>query len=422
MPALGKEKIISVASPATLIAFFVSGLVGSSFFSEFPTLRDHFGFSPAQMGNLLLTAALGAVIVLPTSGILIGRFGPTQIATGGCLSWFSGLLGVITAFTVVNPWLLVACFLIANVGMLLMNAAINVEAGYVEVALRKPRMGWFHASYSIGTVAGVLISVVTLRLGLSFQTHLTAILALAAVAQTWAFWHFLPRVMVREMTGRAHVISKDIQSTESPNTEVSAANAETTAAEKPSSQWKATDAWKESRTILISIMVLGTSLMEEGAADWMSLGMVDGFKLETWHGTVALAVYLIFMTSTRIISPHLLTRFAPAYLLRRMVLIGLTGVALAAFSPTYWLALVGAAMWGIGVALSFPVAASVLAADPVRCAGRMSVMSTFTFQASIIGPFVVGNLAEVVGYQRALAIILIPGIISMILTAQLRKR
>lgn len=404
MTALGKEKI---AVKATLIAFFISGLVGSSFFSEFPTLRDHFSFSPTQMGNLLLSAALGAAVVLPLSGVLVGRFGPTRVATTGCLLWFTGLLGVLTAFSLTNPWLLIGCFLIANVGVLLMNAAINVEAGYVEVALRQPRMGWFHAAYSIGTVTGVLISILTLRLGLSIHTHLLVILAAASFAQTWAFAHFLPRDLVGALTGQEMLPEgANEPSTTSSNT----------------ATWKATHAWKEKRTLLIAIMVLGTSLMEEAAADWMSLGMVDGFKLETWHGTLALAVYLTFMTSTRIISPRLLARHAPDSLLRRMLCFGIVGVMLVAFSPAYWMALLGAACWGIGVALSFPVAASVLAADPVRCAGRMSVMSTITFQASIIGPFMIGNLAEAVGYQHALGAVLVPALVSFALTLQLRRK
>ncbi|MDO5060690.1 MAG: hypothetical protein Q4D73_03545 [Actinomycetaceae bacterium] len=47
------------ASKATLAIFFILGLVQATFLSELPTLRDHFAFSPAQMGNLLISAALG---------------------------------------------------------------------------------------------------------------------------------------------------------------------------------------------------------------------------------------------------------------------------------------------------------------------------------------------------------------------------
>lgn len=398
--ALGKEMLARRAAQATLAIFFILGLVQASFLSELPTLRDLFAFTPSQMGNLLLSAALGALLVIPAAGPLVGRFGPTRVGAVGFTLWISGLLGLLGAVRAGSVAGLVGCFLTANIGVFLLNAAINVEGGFVEVTLKKPRMAWFHAAFSIGTVCGALLGVASLRAELSIHLHLVTVIGFAGVAALWVFKNFLPAHLVAALTGK---------------TAVATGEGQPVAAKIPASQ-----AWREKRTLLIGVMVFGTGIMEGAASDWLALAMVDGFSLPSWYGTVSLAVFLTALTVTRLFSPRLQGVCPPELLLRRLLALGLVGLALAAFSGSYVLALAGAALWGMGAALGYPLSASVLAADPLRSAARLSVMSTISFGSAIAGPAAIGYLAEYVGYQRALGVLLLPVFISLLLTRQLR--
>ncbi|MDO5060691.1 MAG: MFS transporter [Actinomycetaceae bacterium] len=338
--------------------------------------------------------------MIPAAGPLVGRFGPTRIGYLGFTLWISGLGGLLGAFYLTSLPFLIAAFLTANIGVFLLNAAINVEAGFVEVTLRKARMAWFHAAFSIGTVTGALLGVASLRAGISIYWHLLTLMLVAACFAVWVFRNFLPAQAVTAIT-----------STSSSAPE----SASTARAKIPASE-----AWKEKRTLLIGVMVFGTGIMEGSASDWLALAMVDGFHLPSWYGTASLAVFLSALTATRLLSPRLQATFTPDRLLRRLLTLGLVGLALLAFSPYYWLALLGAALWGIGAALGYPLSASVLAVDPLRSAGRLSVMSTISFGSAIAGPALIGYLAEYVGYQQALGILLVPAFVAWLLTGQLR--
>ncbi|EEH64642.1 transporter, major facilitator family protein [Gleimia coleocanis DSM 15436] len=392
------SKTVSNASKATLLSFFILGLGISSFLSEIPAIRDNFGYTPAQMGNLLLSAAFGAFFVLPISGSLVAKHGPRVVGFIGITLWATGISGMLLAYHSIAGWLLICSYITANVGAFLINASINVEGGFVEVAAKTPRMAWYHAAFSIGTVTGALIGVGSTKYGVHTITHLTAIMVFNVVAMFVALKFYLPPSVIKKLQDHAAAQAD-------PNSP------------KPS-VW---DTWKEKRTLLIGVMVFGTGLMEGSASDWMSLAVVDGFEKPAWYGTMTLAIYLTALTTTRLFSPRMQGKYSPDRLLRRLIAVGLAGVALVAFTGHYPIALIGAVLWGIGVALGYPLSASVLATDPLRSASRLSVMSTISFGSSIAGPAVIGYLAEYVGYKLALGVIIIPGLISLLLTTQLRE-
>ena len=62
----------------------------------------------------------------------------------------------------------------------------------------------------------------------------------------------------------------------------------------------------------------------------------------------------------------------------------------------------GAALWGLGTALGFPVGMSAASDDPRHAAGRVSVVATVGYVAFLAGPPLIGFLADDVGTLRAL--------------------
>ena len=70
-----------------------------------------------------------------------------------------------------------------------------------------------------------------------------------------------------------------------------------------------------------------------------------------------------------------------------------------------WLAFVGAAVWGVGAALGFPVGMSASADDAERAAARMSVVATIGYVAFLAGPPVLGLLGDQVGVLHSLLVV-----------------
>ena len=84
------------------------------------------------------------------------------------------------------------------------------------------------------------------------------------------------------------------------------------------------------------------------------------------------------------------------------------GLLLVAFAPHHLFAVAGIALWVIGSALGFPLGISALSVDPVMTPARVSVLSTVNYGAALIGPPLLGLIADHIGYHRALAFVALP--------------
>ena len=144
-------------------------------------------------------------------------------------------------------------------------------------------------------------------------------------------------------------------------------------------------AWTEPKTLLIGVLTLVAAFTEGTANDWLSVAFVEGYGLPTWAGVLAFATFLSFMTLGRIAGTNLLDRYGRVPTLRVMLVGAGVGSLLVVFGGTPTLAYLGAAIWGVGVSLGFPVGMSAAADDPERAAARISVVATIGYTAFIAG-------------------------------------
>ena len=79
----------------------------------------------------------------------------------------------------------------------------------------------------------------------------------------------------------------------------------------------------------------------------------------------------------------------------------------------------GAALWGVGASLGFPVGMSAAADDPEHAGARVAVVSTIGYLAFLAGPPVVGLVGQhsgvlvaitIVGLAAAPALLLLPSL------------
>ncbi len=124
------------------------------------------------------------------------------------------------------------------------------------------------------------------------------------------------------------------------------------------------------------------------------------------------------MTIVRFASPRLEARLGAPALLRITFSGAVVGLLLVAFAPHYTLAVAGVALWGIGASLGFPLGISALSTDPVMTPARVSVLSTVNYGAALIGPPLLGIIADHIGYHRALAFVALPVLLAIVLAGQ----
>lgn len=359
-----------------LLVFAVNGFMFASWMSRVPDVRELLDLTPGTLGILLLAISAGALLGLPTAGAIAHRLGAVATVRLGAGVALPGLALSALAVQVHAPlWAVMAGLFLVGLGNGVWDVAQNLQGTVVERALDKAIMPWFHAAFSGGTVLAALIGAGLTAASVPLILHLGVVAALGFVALWWGTTTFLPDL---DITG----------DTETPG----------------ATPRSAASAWTEPRTLLIGVMVLAAAFTEGTANDWLAVAFVDGHGTTNALGVIGLAVFLIFMTAGRILGTPLLDRYGRVAVLRLMFSAAIVGCGLVVFGNPV-LAFVGAAIWGVGASLGFPVGMSAAADDPARAPMRLSVVSTIGYTAFLAGPPLLGLLGDHVGVLRTLLVV-----------------
>lgn len=388
---------------ATCVVYVCLGFGTSAWLSRLPDVRDNLGLTPATIGTMLLIASLGSLLTLPTSGPIVTTIGARASGRIGVAIWAMGIgCAGVGALNVSIPLATAGLVMIAA-GNGLWGATMNIEAGLVQAAVRRTVVPIIQAMYAVGMLGGALLGALAAQLGLPLGAHLFGLAVLELIACGSAVGFYLTK---EEVAALAPVQDSG--------------EGEKASSEKPKGLTRI--AWREKQTVLIALMVMSAGLMEGAANDWLNLSMVDGYGYSTATASAAFAFFLLMMTIVRFASPRLEARLGSPRLLRITFSAAVVGLLLVAFAPHHGLALAGIALWGIGSALGFPLGISALSVDPVMTPARVSVLSTVNYGAALIGPPLLGLIADHVGYHRALAFVAVPVLLAIVLAGQVPDR
>jgi MFS family permease len=164
-------------------------------------------------------------------------------------------------------------------------------------------------------------------------------------------------------------------------------------------------AWREPRTYALGVILLGMAFAEGGANDWLALGIVEGHGADKALGAAGLAVFSVSMTAVRVFGGPLVDRFGRVATLRVLAVTATVGLLLFILAPNVPLIFVGAALWGAGVSLGFPLGMSAAADDPAKAAARVSATATIGYIAFLAGPPLLGLISEHIGLLNTLYIL-----------------
>jgi predicted MFS family arabinose efflux permease len=381
------------AKRATSVAFAAAGFVGASWASRIPQLRDGLGLTPATLGLVLLAVAVGSVLALPLAGPVVTRVGSRRVVAS-----MAGLVGVALALLAVGSsvsvWLVVAALFLIGLGNGTWDVAMNVQGAVVERRLGRSIMARFHAGFSVGTVAGAVVGVLLVATGVSVTVHLLLVAVAVAVTVPWSVRVFLPDV--------------------SPSTDP-----DSPARERRRSAFAA---WRERRTLLVGVFVLAFTFAEGTGQDWIAVSVVDGYGASAALGTLAFATFLSAMTAGRWFGPAFIDRYGRVAVVRALALVGIAGLLLFVLGRAAGFAFAGAALWGLGTSLGFPVGMTAGADEPRYAAARVSVIASIGYCAFLAGPPVIGFLGSRVTVLHALAVTAVLLALAATLSPVVRER
>jgi len=403
---------------AVVIAYGASGLAFASWVSRLPAIRDALDLTPGNVGVILLCLTLGSFASVSASGLIVLRLGSKRTIRTGSIMVGAGLLTAGFGTTVLASPIATAIGLaIIGLGTGSWNTASNVEGAAVERAVGRHIMPRLHGAFSLGTVAGAGLGALAAAVSLPVLWHLAAAGAVVAVSvATAASWF---RADVTPVAGER---SYSPDNFEDPTTGPIPVIPAGTPTEAPlDNKRKIAQAWRDRRTLLLGVLVLGLALAEGAAGDWVALALADGHGQSDAAGAAGYGLFVTFMTIGRFAGTPLLDRFGRVPVMRWCAAMAVVGLGIFVFAPVPWLAYAGLAAWGLGASLGFPVGMSAAADDPALAAARVSVVSTIGYAAFLCGPPLLGLLAEHVGILHSLLAVMVMLAVSFVLSPVARK-
>jgi len=404
---------------AVVIAYGASGLAFASWVSRLPAIRDALDLTPGNVGVILLCMTLGSFASVSASGLIVLRLGSKRTIRTGSIMVGAGLLTAGFGTTVLaSPVATAIGLAIIGLGTGSWNTASNVEGAAVERAVGRHIMPRLHGAFSLGTVAGAGLGALAAAVSLPVLWHLAAAGAVVAVSvATAASWF---RADVTPVAGERSYSPDNFEDpTTGPIPVIPAGNA---SGDVPlDNKRKIAQAWRDRRTLLLGVLVLGLALAEGAAGDWVALALADGHGQSDAAGAAGYGLFVTFMTIGRFAGTPLLDRFGRVPVMRWCAAMAVVGLGIFVFAPVPWLAYVGLAAWGLGASLGFPVGMSAAADDPAKAAARVSVVSTIGYGAFLCGPPLLGLLAEHVGILHSLLAVMVMLAVSYVLSPVARK-
>lgn len=374
-----------------LLFFSVFAISSMSIMVRLPEVREMLGVSVSTLGVLLFMGAVGSITSLSLVGRYIARFGTKSTIIGGMIGFFiSGFVLMLSAYLHSPVLFAIAAFFYgfcagaADVG-------INVDGAEIEQRLGRSALPRMHAGYSIGAFLGASAGTAAIAVGLELFWQVLILASLSLIVPV-IFSHLLP---AKNGIDPHHLKGAPADS-------------------RPSK------VYISAGIIALCIGIFGITIAEGAANDWLAIGLVDDYKVSNQLAGLAFAVFNLSMTIVRFFGGNLVDRFGRSRVLQVLAGFGIIGLLLIILSHNIVLAIVGAALWGAGVALGFPLFISAAAEAPGG-ARTVAFVTTSGYFAFLVGPPLLGFVAEAWNSMLSMYWLLAIGLIASFFAARATK-
>ncbi|MFZ7087571.1 MFS transporter [Curtobacterium sp. RRHDQ10] len=365
-----------------LALFATSTLTGfgiASWVTRTPAVRGELGASIATMGIVLFGLSVGSMLGILGAGALIRRLGtrPLVLLGGGLPVLGMLLVGLLAPHQAsVGVW---AGLFLIGAGAGAAEIGLNVEAAAVERALERPVIPVLHACFSLGTVIGGAVGIAVTAAHVPVAVHLP----LAAVVMAG-----LALVAVVNLRPLPRAVDADAAPA-APGSDRSRSRARSVLT---------------FQVALLAVVVLAMAFAEGAASDWLPLLVTADHDASEVLGSLVFTGFALAMLVGRSSGTPLVRRFGRASVLRACAVVGLVGVLGVVFSPTPVVAAVAAGVWGLGIALGFPLAISAAGDHPTDGDRRVSLVAIAGYVAFLVGPPALGFLGQHLGLRPAMLV------------------
>jgi MFS family permease len=366
------SRVLSRARLGSVLTFALAGMLCGIWVSRTPALADGFGLSDGSVGIAILVWGIGAIIAMQGLRGVMARAGSGAVLRVAAPLAAASL--ILIALAPDWPLLLVA---VAVFGMTfgLTDIGMNAQASAVERSYGRPVMNLMHAGWCAGAISGGLLGALSASAGLSFGQTLFGG-GLIVLPATLAI-------------GRTYV------------------------PEGPASPAAGT---RRVRLPLVVYLVGGLAfaafMMEGSIADWSGLYLSRELGTGQAIGALGYPLFEVAMLTGRLVGDRLRTRIGTRRLMTYAGLGTAATVSVVVLAPAAWVALSGFVLTGVAVCTVTPTTMSVAGTiAPGRSAGAVAQVGAMGYGGLVLGPVVIGFLADVSSLRVGLGVAAVLGLL-----------
>ena len=370
----------SKARVAITTAFIINGTVIGALYARIPDIKAQLDISNSALGIALLCLPLGLLFGLGFSGKQSAKRGSAPVTY---YSTYALAIALLIVGPVINYYTFCLTFVLFGACLATQDVAMNSHAIVLEHEADKRYMSTFHATFSMGALAGGL-------LGGFFAQQKTTIMWQSAFI---AMLIFLANFFVRNM-----FLSADLDK-------------------------HAVEGKKKIKrpTIFIIVGLLGTcaAIGEGSAGDWGAILARDTFNATPFISTLPYICFSAAMVIGRLFGDRLATKYGPMNLI-----IGGGTIAGVGLGGGLLVGGIGGVVFGwfaAGIGLSIVVPMLFTQAGEIaktRFEGQfapsegVAIVSGIAYFGFLVGPPILGFLGDAIGLRWAL---LVPAILALLM-------
>jgi fucose permease len=374
-------------TPARVVmaVYFAEAVTMGTWFPRIPDVQAALGLGPAQLAIALLGSSTGGFVSSMFAPRLIERITPRRAIMLGFLLYCLALELPGWAW---GTWSLLAALFIMGTTYVLIDLSMNVEAARIQTAIGRRIMSKCHGFWSLGSICGLLVGAAFagLHTDMRWQALIVGIVAVPVGGLLGKALPVIAGVPRRASRGFPLTLPTPALAT-------------------------------------LCIFAFGVLLAELTTRNWGAVYLRDVLGASPALGGIGLAEFSLFMAIGRLSGDRLTERFGPVRLGRGAAAFAVAGVGLLLIAHGPLLAAAALAALGLGVSVGYPLTVTAAAARGDRSPARnVASLSAVSYVASVVGPPLVGFVAQSAGLRWGLATILPLMVLSALFAGSLTRK
>lgn len=372
---------VARARIAVTAAFITNGFVVGAFVARIPDFKAILGITDGQLGGALLASSMGLLVGLGPTGRLSAKRGSAWVAVPAAIAL---ALSTVIVGTSHSLWQLASTLFIFGFFLGVQDVSMNAHAVAVEHEADRRYMSTFHATFSLGALAGGFTGGLLSQWKVSIFQHTigVAVLAIAAAIYMRPWW--LPNEI------DIHPIEK---------------HKNTRSRKRPAIFWA------------LGLIVMCGQVGEGAAGDWGGVLSRSAFDASPFVSTLPFIFFSVTMVTGRFLGDRLAAKFGT----RTLIIAGGLTSAVGLSSGLIFGGIIGvifgwiflAAGSSIVLPLIFSAAGKMAKnqfADRMAPSEAMAMVSGIAYFGFLAGPPSIGFVADQISLRWAM---LIPAVLAL---------